>query len=162
MTYAVDVVVMFWEFIIDSHNWTLLFVSSSTSVNWHRYLKIDTPLCTVHIIVLYMCLPGCGSSLTGSRGQFNSPNWPNAYPQNRICDWLITTPSGTMVQLNVSQTDLPGSSIQCDTDYVDVGVIPIHSGICWDVWVFCKRFVWWGKNYTLLRDWNFMLFVYSW
>lgn len=31
----------------------------------------------------------CGTKLTGSTGTFSTPNFPNYYPPNIVCDWEI-------------------------------------------------------------------------
>jgi uncharacterized membrane protein YcfT len=47
----------------------------------------------------------CGGTQTGSSGTILSPNFPNNYNNNAICEWLIAAPLGTTLQLNVTSFD---------------------------------------------------------
>ena len=41
----------------------------------------------------------CVHLLSGESGEFKSPNYPNHYPSNATCTWLITVPEGDTVSL---------------------------------------------------------------
>ncbi|KAK3791975.1 hypothetical protein RRG08_035466 [Elysia crispata] len=51
----------------------------------------------------------CGSALSGNNGTFQSPNYPNNYPNNVYCEWTIRTDVGTKVQLTFSAFELHNS-----------------------------------------------------
>lgn len=65
-------------------------------------------------------LSGCGGLFHGNDGVISSPNFPQPYPQNIECVWLITVESGYHVSLDFgSPFDLEGHS-SCRYDYVQV------------------------------------------
>ena len=49
----------------------------------------------------------CGGRLELSdeinSGEFNSPNYPESYPQNVDCIWVITAPSTERIQLEFDE-----------------------------------------------------------
>jgi cubilin len=58
--------------------------------------------------------PTCGKSLAiQSHGLINSPGYPNPYPANSSCDWLIKVPLDKRVQLNWANLDLPALDSKC-------------------------------------------------
>ncbi|NXG41986.1 CUBN protein, partial [Psilopogon haemacephalus] len=61
----------------------------------------------------------CGGDLTGPAGTFTSPNYPNHYPHNRVCEWRIAVAAGRRVTLTFHhlQTEQRWS---CSADYVAV------------------------------------------
>ncbi|XP_049840781.1 cubilin-like [Schistocerca gregaria] len=44
---------------------------------------------------------GCGGHLERPFGEFTSPSYPNHYPDNVLCEWLITVEWGNSVQLTI-------------------------------------------------------------
>ncbi|KAG7479094.1 suppressor of tumorigenicity 14 protein [Solea senegalensis] len=66
----------------------------------------------------------CGGQLTGQKGTFSSPNFPNYYPPRLTCQWSIEVPAGKSVMLKFKKFLLsePGqdSSKGCYKDYVEV------------------------------------------
>ncbi|KAF3847415.1 hypothetical protein F7725_020443 [Dissostichus mawsoni] len=66
----------------------------------------------------------CGGHLTGEKGTFSSPNFPNYYPTQTSCQWSITVPAGKAVKLTLKKFFLsePGQekSKDCHKDYVEV------------------------------------------
>lgn len=57
-----------------------------------------------------VCVSGaCGGLLmTGETpGFFYSPGWPESYPPNQECTWLIRSPS-SIVELNILSLDMEG------------------------------------------------------
>ncbi|NXY67496.1 CUBN protein, partial [Glareola pratincola] len=61
----------------------------------------------------------CGGDFTAPVGTFTSPNYPNLYPHNRVCEWRITVEEGRRVTLtfNDMKTEEHWS---CLSDYVAV------------------------------------------
>ncbi|XP_053323004.1 cubilin [Spea bombifrons] len=61
----------------------------------------------------------CGGDYTGTTGTLRSPNYPNLYPHNRVCEWRITVPEGRLVTLTFNDLKLQDTQ-NCDNDYVAV------------------------------------------
>ncbi|XP_056139420.1 ST14 transmembrane serine protease matriptase a [Lampris incognitus] len=68
----------------------------------------------------------CGGVLTGEKGTFKSPNYPNYYPPNSYCEWKIQVPAGKKVKLTFTKFLLsePGQEnrVDCKKDYVEVNM----------------------------------------
>lgn len=62
----------------------------------------------------------CGEQLSGAKGTFTSPNFPNHYPPDILCQWTITAPQGKAVKVTFSKFLLEDSSKSCKKDYVDI------------------------------------------
>ncbi|XP_030264304.1 ST14 transmembrane serine protease matriptase a [Sparus aurata] len=66
----------------------------------------------------------CGGQLSGEKGNFSSPNFPNYYPPRTFCQWSIEVPAGKAVKLTFKRFLLsePGqeNSKDCRKDYVSV------------------------------------------
>ena len=41
----------------------------------------------------------CGKVLTGMNGSFSSPNYPQHYPENATCRWVIQVPKGFTLKI---------------------------------------------------------------
>ncbi|XP_069815839.1 cubilin [Dendropsophus ebraccatus] len=61
----------------------------------------------------------CGGDINGITGKINSPNYPNLYPHNRVCEWRITVPEGRRVTLTIHDLQLQEHQ-DCNYDYVAV------------------------------------------
>ena len=61
----------------------------------------------------------CGGQLSGS-GFLTSPRYPEAYPLNTQCMWIITAPPGNGVVLRISAFDIESDGGPCDFDYLEV------------------------------------------
>ncbi|NXG01683.1 CUBN protein, partial [Sakesphorus luctuosus] len=61
----------------------------------------------------------CGGDLTAPVGTFTSPNYPNLYPHNRVCEWRITVEEGRRVTLTVNDMKTE-EHWSCSSDYVAV------------------------------------------
>lgn len=62
---------------------------------------------------------GCGGVLRKYSAVFSSPDYPNVYPINVICEWKIETAPGTSVQLLIDDFDLEGAR-NCEFDSLTV------------------------------------------
>ncbi|XP_073336142.1 ST14 transmembrane serine protease matriptase a [Pagrus major] len=66
----------------------------------------------------------CGGQLSGQKGNFSSPNFPNYYPPRTLCQWSIEVPAGKAVKVVFRKFLLsePGqeNSKDCRKDYVAV------------------------------------------
>ena len=60
--------------------------------------------------LLEWVVDGCGGYLRKNSGTFTSPEYPNFYPVNVICEWRIETDSGTKVQIVINELDLEGKN----------------------------------------------------
>ncbi|XP_023207560.1 suppressor of tumorigenicity 14 protein-like [Xiphophorus maculatus] len=64
----------------------------------------------------------CGTKLTDLKGTFSTPNFPNYYPPNIVCDWEIEVPSNKVVKVAFKKLLLaePGQEDgkNCYKDYV--------------------------------------------
>uniref|UniRef100_A0A8C5PBH1 Cubilin n=1 Tax=Leptobrachium leishanense TaxID=445787 RepID=A0A8C5PBH1_9ANUR len=79
----------------------------------------------------------CGGDYTGSSGILRSPNYPNIYPHNRVCEWRITVPLGRRVTLTINDLRLQDTQ-NCDSDYITVyngfhNKSPVIAKLCGDV-----------------------------
>ncbi|XP_020504838.2 ST14 transmembrane serine protease matriptase a [Labrus bergylta] len=66
----------------------------------------------------------CGGQLTGEKGSFTSPNFPNYYPPRTLCEWTITVPDRKVVKLTFKKFLLsePGQENRkdCSKDFVEI------------------------------------------
>ena len=62
---------------------------------------------------------GCGGNITTPSGSIVSKNYPNDYPHNTDCEWLITVEEGHSVDLTFIDFDVEGTT-NCNYDYVAV------------------------------------------
>ncbi|XP_010225526.1 PREDICTED: cubilin-like, partial [Tinamus guttatus] len=61
----------------------------------------------------------CGGDFTAPIGTFTSPNYPNLYPHNRVCEWRITVEEGRRVTLTINDMKTE-EHWRCSSDYVAV------------------------------------------
>ncbi|XP_040449627.1 cubilin isoform X3 [Falco naumanni] len=61
----------------------------------------------------------CGGDITAPVGTFTSPNYPNLYPHNRVCEWRITVEEGRRVTLTFNDMKTE-EHWRCSLDYVAV------------------------------------------
>ena len=50
--------------------------------------------------------PGCNETLTGLKGTFHSPNYPNKYPDGQYCSWRITVSPAQQIHLTFTAFNL--------------------------------------------------------
>ncbi|XP_039746472.1 cubilin [Pararge aegeria] len=64
----------------------------------------------------------CGGFFVKSHGYIFSPNWPEVYEPNRDCTWIISTPVGHQIRLNITDFDLERPlRDKCDLgDYLEI------------------------------------------
>uniref|UniRef100_A0A673AMU3 Cubilin n=1 Tax=Sphaeramia orbicularis TaxID=375764 RepID=A0A673AMU3_9TELE len=62
---------------------------------------------------------GCGGELSGPTGSFNSPGYPDRYPENRECIWYIHTSGGSSITLNIHEFDVEFHQ-DCNYDVLEV------------------------------------------
>ena len=59
----------------------------------------------------------CGGNFTGS-GIITSPSYPNQYPHNADCIFVISQPIGTYIELNILNIDI--SCLDIGPDYLEI------------------------------------------
>lgn len=62
---------------------------------------------------------GCGGPVTAPSGEIHSPSYPNSYPSNVDCSWVISVDPSHRVLLNFTDLDIEYHS-NCLWDYVAV------------------------------------------
>jgi hypothetical protein len=70
-----------------------------------------------------MLTTGCGGILKQQQGTIQSPNYPEQYPHNHKCRWVIVGSAGTVVQLTWQSFSLEGyyyHGSDCSYDKVEV------------------------------------------
>ena len=79
-------------------------------------------------------IDGCGGILKKNSGTFTSPDYPNVYPINVICEWKIESDPGTKINLTIAEFDLEGArNCQYDSLTVYAGpddTSPVLSTLC--------------------------------
>jgi CUB domain len=57
---------------------------------------------SVNSLFLQAFVKNCGSNLSGSSGTIQSPNYPNPYGNNANCEWTITSPPNTRINITIT------------------------------------------------------------
>lgn len=68
---------------------------------------------------------GCGGDLAGPAGSFNSPGYPNRYPENRECVWYIQTSPGSSITITIHEFDIEYHP-DCNYDTLEVMHSSVH------------------------------------
>lgn len=66
-----------------------------------------------------LCLAGCGGPVAAPSGDIHSPLYPNSYPSNVDCSWVVSVEASHRVFFNFSDLDIEFHS-NCSWDYVAV------------------------------------------
>uniref|UniRef100_A0A1I8NWD8 Cubilin n=2 Tax=Stomoxys calcitrans TaxID=35570 RepID=A0A1I8NWD8_STOCA len=61
----------------------------------------------------------CNGNIHSSTGKLNSPNWPANYTEDLDCTWIINTPPGTQLELQVEIFDVEPSR-NCSSDWLEI------------------------------------------
>lgn len=69
------------------------------------------------------CFPYCSEVLTSEVGDFNTPSWPDSYPQSFHCEWIVDL-SDTEEILNYTivftvDTSAYGMEANCEEEYIE-------------------------------------------
>ncbi|XP_045916959.1 cubilin [Micropterus dolomieu] len=89
-------------------------IHSSSNFLWVRF-RSDSSVSQAGFRAVYTV--ACGGILSGT-GQLHSPFHPNAYPHNKVCEWVVNQPEGYVVTLDFLSFDVEGGS--CHFDFVEV------------------------------------------
>lgn len=79
--------------------------------------------------------------LTGETGRLFSPLYPDAYPPNVMCTWMITVPLGRFVQLSIKSFNLEKA---CDYPVREIRDVQLYQASCWNLSVeeiFCRQYL---------------------
>ena len=63
----------------------------------------------------------CGGTFTGSSGSFQTPGWPNGYPQEDFqCEWIIDLPNNNArIEFTIDDSAYGINGMTpCSTDYI--------------------------------------------
>ncbi|XP_048462936.1 cubilin [Rhincodon typus] len=77
------------------------------------------PQCRIPQQGKLMIDPACGGTYEDSKGILTTPNWPNAYPSNRQCVYIIRQPTGERIHLQFTYMDLESNN-SCSSVSVEV------------------------------------------
>ena len=63
----------------------------------------------------------CGGTIQANSGTITSPGYPNNYPANANCTWLVVVATGRTVSVQFdSPFNIQGNQGSCSGDYVQV------------------------------------------
>ena len=84
---------------------------------------------------MHFYISGCGGQLTAPSGIIKSPGYPQNYPENRLCVWIIHVPDADSTIHLKFQTFAIESHPQCRYDYIlirdgDSQLAPILGKFC--------------------------------
>lgn len=102
---------------------------------------------------------GCGGPVTAPSGEIHSPLYPNSYPNNVDCSWVISVDPHHRVLFNFTDLDIEFHG-SCSLDYVDVSNWPMfQSSVCEHV---CKIGKWEAQCEDICPLGRKILSVYHW
>ncbi|EFN89302.1 Cubilin, partial [Harpegnathos saltator] len=91
--------------------------STGSSLTLHLFIRYDFH---GHFAATYSVLnTACGGNYTSEQGMITSPSYPNSYPLNSECVWILNTSPGNRISLTFTEFDVETSE-NCDLDYVEV------------------------------------------
>lgn len=70
--------------------------------------------------LIYFIVEVCGGIIRGASGIIESPNYPNSYPVNQTCSWLIIGPTDHTLKLQFRDINLPGLRRCVFNDFVRI------------------------------------------
>ena len=60
-------------------------------------------------------LDACGGYIEAPNGTIQSPMYPNAYPPNKECVWLIVAPTQYRITISFTNFDIEGNNVRVAT-----------------------------------------------
>ncbi|XP_064459101.1 bone morphogenetic protein 1-like [Ornithodoros turicata] len=82
------------------------------------------------------CETECGDIITASQGTVTSPSFPNTYPSDSNCTWVILARPKYRIIINFTDFDLEGNNQNCEHDIVTI-VSKISNGTTQKHGLFC-------------------------
>ncbi|KAI4473303.1 hypothetical protein M0802_016189, partial [Mischocyttarus mexicanus] len=61
----------------------------------------------------------CGGNYTSEHGSIASPNYPNSYPLNSECIWILNTSPGNRISITFKEFNIQKSD-NCNLDYLEI------------------------------------------
>lgn len=61
----------------------------------------------------------CGGKIHSSTGKIHTPNWPSNYSSNLECTWILNTPPGTQMELQIEIFELEFTT-NCTSDWLEI------------------------------------------
>lgn len=71
-------------------------------------------------VYFFSFLIDCGGRILSRSGVIESPRYPNAYPPNKDCEWVLQVTPHYRIELTFTQFSMPASSLSGCSDYVQV------------------------------------------
>ena len=65
--------------------------------------------------IFFFLLADCGGDFNMGSGQLQSPNYPNKYPNDKDCHWIITAPFGFVIALDFQTFEVKYDYIEART-----------------------------------------------
>ncbi|XP_026996788.2 bone morphogenetic protein 1-like isoform X2 [Tachysurus fulvidraco] len=62
---------------------------------------------------------GCDHVITKIPVSIMSPNWPDKYPNKKVCTWALTTMPGHRIKMSINEIDME-SHLECSYDHLNV------------------------------------------
>ncbi|XP_076174105.1 cubilin isoform X2 [Ptiloglossa arizonensis] len=95
----------------------LPLTSNGNALTVHLYASYDF---FGHFAIMYSVLnSACGGTYTSYQGIIASPNYPNTYPLNSECIWILNNSPGNKLTLSFNEFELQKSD-NCDLDYLEI------------------------------------------
>lgn len=86
------------------------------------------------VLIVSEAADTCGQTdITGMSGTLSSPNYPDDYPHNLLCEWTITIPDGQHIRVNITDFFIQKTS-SCSADSLEVSIERNKHTTC-NVWV---------------------------
>ncbi|XP_050733505.1 uncharacterized protein LOC127007040 isoform X2 [Eriocheir sinensis] len=106
---------------------TVPFVGNSVVIRFHSGADVSIGGRGYSIRVLQTnssVIPGgCGGFVTTPTAALQSPNYPNSYPPNSNCRYVVNKVSGDICQLHIKVLDMDIEyGVGCARDYLQIGV----------------------------------------
>ena len=72
-------------------------------------------------MIIKCLLAACGGTYTDPTGELTSPFFPERYPADQDCEYIITQPEGSTIVVTFISFDIAASyGSDCNTDYLEV------------------------------------------
>ena len=123
-----------------------LVVEDATSILNDSLANIIKHLCCFSILYrsTSVCFTACGGIYSASSGQLTSPYFPNNYPNDKNCTYIITRPDDDVISLQFDMIAIEHNPDRgCIHDFLEVRT-PVHGCV--------QNFVF-GEGGTSLRSW---------
>ncbi|RWS11455.1 cubilin-like protein, partial [Dinothrombium tinctorium] len=94
------------------------YIVSHSNALYLQFKSDDTVSSKGFEIYYETALTGCGGTVTQPTGSITSPNYPQPYYHNAVCDWLIHVAQGSSITVHLIDVDVE-TSVDCQLDYLE-------------------------------------------